>query len=250
MNILITGISGLIGSLLATELSQRHNVRGLSRSNFGDYEHVNASITDYDAMLPAFKDIDVVVHLAAFRADEPVTDLLKTNIEGTHNVYRAAVESGVSRVVFASSGGVIRGYLGGKKLTDHPAPLSKELIVAETAPWPIRLYDATKAAGEAIARVFHENHGLESVCVRIGKCVENDVPVGGLIRPIWVSQRDITQLLTRCIEHPGRLGFEIVHGMSNNRPAVVDIDRAKRVFGYQPQDGCDWGLEANAESAC
>ncbi len=240
MNILITGISGLIGSLLAQELSGRHKVRGLCRSHVTGYEQVNASITNYEAILPAFRDIDVVIHLAAFRADDPIGELLRTNIDGTYNVFRAAAECGVRRVVFASSGGVIRGYLN--DLSDGATDTfgNRVAIDADSVPRPVRPYDATKAAGESIARVFHENVGLETVCVRVGKCVADDVPVEGLVRPLWVSQRDITQILTRCVEHPGQLGYKIVYGMSANIPPVVDLTDARRLFGYEPQDGCDW----------
>ena len=240
MNILITGMSGLIGRLLYAELSQRHNVRALCRSVITSVDQVNASITDYNAILPAFQDIEIVVHLAAFRADEPTTELLKTNVEGTYNVFKAAVESGVRRVVFASSGGVVRGYLGGEPFLSSGKAGTRFPLDGETTPWPVRPYDATKAAGESIARVFFENEGIDAVCVRIGKCVENDIPVEGLVRPLWVSQRDITQLLTRCVEQPGTLGYELVYGMSANSPPVVDLSHARRVFGFDPQDGCNW----------
>lgn len=246
MNILITGLSGMIGGLLGEELSPRHAVRGLSRSYVTGYEHVSASITDYAAILPAFRDIDVVVHLAAFRADDPIDDLLRTNIDGTYNVFRAAAENGVRRVVFASSGGVIRGCLRdwaeATGVSGERVPLD-----VKTATWPVRPYDATKVAGESIARVFHEQFDLETICVRIGKCVEDDVPVDGLVRPLWVSQRDITQMLTLCVEHPQSPGFEVVYAMSANSPPAVDIGPARELFGYRPQDGCSWAPSGSKE---
>lgn len=233
-------MSGLIGKLLYRELSQRHEVRALSRTVLPGVDQVNASITDYEAILPAFRDIEVVVHLAAFRDDEPVTDLLSTNVEGTYNVFKAAVDSGVRRILFASSGGVVRGYLGGKPFLSSDGAGAQLPLTGETSPWPVRPYDATKAAGESIARVFAENYGIDVICVRIGKCVADDVPVEGLVRPLWVSQRDVTQLLTRCVEQPGPLGFELVYGMSANSPPAVDLSRARTVFGYKPRDGCSW----------
>ncbi len=240
MNVLITGMSGLIGRLINVELSQRHNIRALCRTPIDGFEQVNASITDYDSILPAFKNIDVVVHLAAYREDEPVVDLFSTNVEGTRNVFRAAVESGAWRVVFGSSAGLIRGHLTGRSFLGDGAGVERKLLTGESPPWPVRPYDVTKVAGEAIARSFNETHGLETVCVRIGKCVAADIPVEGVIRPLWVSQRDLTQLMARCVEHPGPLGFEIVYGISANSPPVVDLARSKQVFGYRPQDGCEW----------
>lgn len=240
MNVLITGMSGLIGTLLNRELSQRHEIRALGRSKLPDVDQVNASITDYEAILPAFRDIDVVVHLAAFRADEPVTELLRTNVEGTYNVFRAAVDSAVKRVVFASSAGVVRGYLGGAPYLGLDGVVTQFPLDSNISPWPVRPYDATKTAGESIARVFAEEAGIDVVCVRIGKCVQEDIPVEGLVRPLWVSQRDITQLLASCVEQPGPTGYELVFGTSANSPPVVDLSRARTVFGYEPQDGCHW----------
>jgi NAD+ dependent glucose-6-phosphate dehydrogenase len=240
VKILITGMSGLIGSLLYTELYPRHEVQALCRSVLPNVDQVNESITDYEAILPAFRDVEVVVHLVAFRADDPTTELIQTNIEGTHNIFKAAVDSGVRRVVFASSGGVVRGYLSENRFIGSDGAFTQFPLDGETSPWPVRPYDATKAADESIARVFAENTGIDAICVRIGKCLKDDVPVDRLVRPLWVSQRDITQLIARCVEQQGPLWFKLVYWMSANTPPAVDLSRASSVFGYSPQDGCTW----------
>ncbi|MDA1279653.1 MAG: NAD-dependent epimerase/dehydratase family protein [Chloroflexi bacterium] len=105
-NILITGMSGLIGGIVGRHLASRgHVIRALNRQPVEGFECVRADITDYDAIRPAFDDIDTVVHLAAYLGPDDQSQL-DINIAGTYNVFRASGEAGVKRVVFGSSGAI------------------------------------------------------------------------------------------------------------------------------------------------
>jgi hypothetical protein len=53
----------------------------------------------------------------------------------------------------------------------------------------------------------------------------------------WCSQRDIAQLAELCVNAPESLRFAIFHGLSDNSYNVADIQHARDVLGYQPQDG-------------
>ncbi|MCC2670480.1 MAG: NAD(P)-dependent oxidoreductase, partial [Armatimonadetes bacterium] len=48
--------------------------------------------------------------------------------------------------------------------------------------------------------------------------------------------RDLSQLLHRCIDAPDDLRFEIVHGVSDNQFKRLDITSTRKTLGYQPQD--------------
>ena len=50
------------------------------------------------------------------------------------------------------------------------------------------------------------------------------------------SQRDIVQLVERCLNAPDSLRFDVYFGQSNNRYNLVDIEHAREVVGYAPQD--------------
>ena len=104
-------MSGLIGGLAGRALAQKHRVRALNRRAVPGYETVQADITDFDAIRPAFEGVHTVVHLSALLIQAQDRDLLKVNIEGTYNVFEAARQAGVKRVVFASSGAVMAGYM-------------------------------------------------------------------------------------------------------------------------------------------
>ena len=67
------------------------------------------SITDLEAIRPAFEGIDCVVHMAAYLGPSDDSQL-SVNIEGTYNVFEAAKDAGVKRFVFGSSGATQMGY--------------------------------------------------------------------------------------------------------------------------------------------
>ncbi|MCY4412270.1 MAG: NAD-dependent epimerase/dehydratase family protein, partial [Caldilineaceae bacterium] len=64
MKVLLTGISGTIGSLLAPELGRDHEVSGVDLLPSDWPNATQADLCDPDALPPIFEGIDVVVHLA------------------------------------------------------------------------------------------------------------------------------------------------------------------------------------------
>lgn len=62
--VLITGASGLIAGLALKNLSEKHEFSGLSRRPVSGIPHSQASITDAEAIRPAFTGMDAVLHLA------------------------------------------------------------------------------------------------------------------------------------------------------------------------------------------
>ena len=108
--VLVTGAEGTIGTAVREHLADRYELTSLTLTPQEFPSHV-ADIADLDAILPAFENVDAVVHLAASAALEtPWDDVLHNNIVGTYNVFEAARQAGVSRVVFASSNHVVGMY--------------------------------------------------------------------------------------------------------------------------------------------
>ena len=103
-NILITGGAGLVGSVLTKGLKDKFNIRILDIKKADGVDSHTGDISNIDSIMPAFKDIDTVVHLAGDRRVHGDWDsILNNNIIGLYNIYEAARLSGVKRVVFASS---------------------------------------------------------------------------------------------------------------------------------------------------
>jgi len=103
--VLITGGSGLVGGLVIEHLSDKYEFSNLSRRPVEGVPSTEASIGDLDAIRPAFNDVDMVLHLAAFTESSSDWDgQLDITMKGTVNVFRAAQEAGVWRVVNMSTG--------------------------------------------------------------------------------------------------------------------------------------------------
>ena len=76
---------------------------------------------------------------------------------------------------------------------------------------------------------------MEVFCIRIGNV--NPVPIDKRRLSIWLSPRDLAQLVTIGIEHP-KIHFEIVYGVSRNKRSWYDNSNAYRL-GYKPQDDAE-----------
>src|SRR5207253_3195043 len=109
--ILITGLSGLIGSALRKHVEGKYTLRALNRRAVPGVETHQADLGDLGAIQPAFKGVDTVVHLAAAAGDHQAPgDIMRSNIVGAYHVFEAARIAGVTRVIFASSGATVSGW--------------------------------------------------------------------------------------------------------------------------------------------
>lgn len=114
MKILITGITGLLGSYLAKELQGAGEIHGLRRASsslrlLGDqvnqiHWHIG-DITDYESLEAAFEGMDLIVHsagLVSFSSRDS-EKLLAVNTQGTANVVNVMLDKGIKRLAFISS---------------------------------------------------------------------------------------------------------------------------------------------------
>ena len=81
------------------------------------------------------------------------TFCVRRDVHGTFNVFEAAVSAGVERLVYSSSASVYGDALSEPMTEEHPFNNKN-------------FYGATKIAGEAMARAFHHQHGLDLVGLR------------------------------------------------------------------------------------
>ena len=245
MKVLVTGMSGLIGSALRARIEGQHDLHALNRSSVDGVPTTRANLHEFDAIRPAFDGQEVVVHLAAKIHDGVGWDaLLETNVVGTRNVFQAAAEAGVRRVVFASSGAVVAGW-------ELEAPYSHLVagdyaqcgdvpMIDETMPVrPRNLYASTKVWGEALGRHYADNHGLEVVCLRIGYAHRADRPMDARQFSVWNSCRDVVQAICLAMTATLPERFDQFFVLSNNRRAYRSIEHARRVLGFEPEDAAE-----------
>ena len=239
MRLLITGINGLIGSLLRNALQQTHTVYGLDREGEFSEQILSADISDYAQVAQAvrqFKPLDSIIHLAGNpKVDASWESVLKANIIGTRNIFEAAREFQVPQVVYASSNHVTGAYHGFEpslyKYTEPGPPM----ISPEDPIRPDSDYGLSKAFGEAVARYYFDRWGVRAICLRIGAVLEDDDPTKqSQNRRIWLSHRDLVQLVEKSLS--ADVTFGIYYGISNNKDAFWDISNARADLGFEPID--------------
>jgi nucleoside-diphosphate-sugar epimerase len=169
MRVFITGATGFIGGGVARALRDRgDDVRALvrDRERARDLESigvelVQGDITDREGVASALRGCDAAIHGAAIyevgikRSEHP--RMYATNVEGTENVLRAALEAGTPRVVYVSTVGIF-GNTGGR-IVDESADHEGEYG---------SYYEETKVLAHRAARRLIEEAGLPCVIVQPG----------------------------------------------------------------------------------
>ncbi|MFL5759153.1 MAG: NAD-dependent epimerase/dehydratase family protein [Thermomicrobiales bacterium] len=250
--ILLTGASGTIGTAVMRNLADHYEIRPLTRRK-AEFPSFVGDIANLDAILPAFEGVSAVVHLAGSSSVQTSwNDVLHNNLIGTYNVFEAARRANVDRVVFASSNHAIGMYEidGGPELYE----LDDQRVYDHTVEVrPDSLYGVSKVYGEALGRYFHDVHQMRVYCLRIGSVRADDTSTPATIareaswldmtpeqkrkrlRATWMSQRDCTDLIARCLE-VDEPTWAVVYGLSNNPRQFWDLSHARDALGFEPHD--------------
>jgi nucleoside-diphosphate-sugar epimerase len=227
MKVLLTGAAGRIGLSLTRDFRDRYRLRLTDcRETPASPDIIRADLTDRAATAGLVAGMDVVVHLAADpRTRATFDELLNPNIIAVHNILDESVKAGVKRVVFASTCNTVTAY-----------PYDVTVRVHDPVR-PPNLYGATKAFGEIMGRVFHEQHGLEFIALRLGafQHYDSSKTEAPWFRNMWLSPRDCASLFRLAIEKPG-IGYAIVFGTSVTDREYLSRREAREILGYEPQD--------------
>src|SRR6476660_6110705 len=172
MRILVTGGAGFIGSNIVESLLAEQNIEQVrvldnlvtsSIDNIAEFyasskfEFIQADIRDYSTCLQACDGIDLITHQAALGSvPRSINDPLTTNevnIGGTLNVFTAAREKKVKRIVYAASSSTYG---------DHPALPKVENEIGK----PLSPYAVTKYVNELYADVFARLYNVGFIGLR------------------------------------------------------------------------------------
>ncbi len=300
MKILVTGGAGFIGSqIVDAYIEKGHEVVIIDNLSSGKVENVNPSAKLYkkdindDGINELFLDekFDIVCHQAAqmdvrVSVDDPFFDA-RTNVLGSLNIYEACKNSGVKKIIFASSGGTIYGE-------QESFPASENHPTNPCSP-----YGITKLMNEKYLFYYREVCGIDFVALRYGnvygprqnphgeagvvaiftnKMLSGGQPVingDGKITRDYVYVGDVVRanLLALSDEMSGSYnvgtGVEIdvnyifrelkrltgsdckeVHGPAKSgeqRRSVISYDKLKNNFGWMPETDFAAGLEKTVE---
>jgi len=223
--ILLTGAAGGLGNVLRENLNGWKDTLRLSDINStGEAQHgeeiVQCDLGDMNAVLDLVKDCDGIIHLGGQSLENTFENILNANIRGTYNVYEAARQHGVKRILFASSNHVIGFHESGKVLD------------ANCQMRPDSIYGVSKAYGEMLASYYYDMFGIETAAVRIGSCFPE--PENRRMLSTWMSYNDFTDLIKHVFA-VDELGYSIVYGVSDNPESWWDNSLAAHI-GWKPQD--------------
>lgn len=226
--IVLTGAAGRLGGYLRKPLAAKcetlvsTDIAPLTDPLIKGESFVQADLADYAKMAEIIKGADMVVHFGGHPDEKPFEDILHANIIGCYNIWQAAHEAGVRRIVYASSIHAV-GL--------HPKTTA---INIHTPHRPDSYYGLAKCFAEDMAKLYWDKKGLEAVCLRILSCanVTNSRALGS-----WLSYDDLIHLVERAVDTP-TTGFAVIYGVSNNDRSPVDNTGAS-FLGYRPRDNAE-----------
>ncbi len=223
---LVTGATGHIGNVLVRLLNERgERVRAMimpgedpSPLNGLDVELVEADVLDYQSLLKAFEDIQIVYHLAGIISILPGRDNLvqAVNVSGTRNVIQAARTCGVHRLIYTSSIHALQRVPQG-------------ILIDESIPFDalhaISSYDCSKATA-SLSVLDAVNDGLDAVIV---------CPTG-VIGPFDFRGSEMGQLIHDCVDQKPMLyvdgAYDFVDVRDVARGLILAGEKGKRGESY------------------
>ncbi len=170
MRIVVSGGAGFIGSRLVRKLAHSGHeiviVDDLSKGSLvGIKDLLDAGVVKLnkhdirvvDGLGEMLRGCDALIHLAAVstvpEAEADLSKAFTVNVVGTENLLKISAETGLDRIVFASSAAVYG---------DNPRAVSEN-----TKPNPLGVYGSTKLLGERLLESYSRSHNIKSVALRI-----------------------------------------------------------------------------------
>ena len=233
--VLMLGATGRIGPGLIEEYLKSYKkdyevILGIHKKGktYG-LKAVKSDLSNIKKLKSIMKGIHTVVHLAAnSNPSAEFSEILKPNIIGAYNVFEAARQSKVKRVIFASSVHTIRGYKIGEKVRHNYVPK------------PTGYYGASKIWGESLCYIYSSKYNMSCLAIRVGAYISNDLKKKVCLTrdnfDYVISQRDLAQLIYKCIMAPDKIKYGILAGVSDNNNKYMDLNYTKKLVGYKPQD--------------
>lgn len=167
MKVLITGGVGDIGSSVSQRLIGQgwdvHIVDLLEQSSIEGASYAQCDIMDFEGLKTQMQGCDAVIHLAAIRAPTlaPNQDIFRINVAGSFNVYEAAAQLGIKRVVQASSINAIGCAWSTDEIYPQYFPLDEAHPRLTTD-----AYSLSKQMVEDLAEYFYHRDGISGTSMR------------------------------------------------------------------------------------
>ena len=238
---LVTGSTGRIGRAVVDALQARgQRVRGFDRvPTPGLDDMIVGTLTSEADVARAMRGVTTLIHLAATPDDADfLAEIVPNNIIGVYHIFEEAQKAGVRRSIVASSGQVVW-----YQRMRGPLPIG-----VDVAPTPRYWYAAAKLFLEGAGRSFAEKFGMEVIAVRLGWCPRTpeqveEIRVADWAQDVYLSPNDAGRFFACAVEATLPEKFYVVYATSKSRRAIVDLEPARRLLGYEPQEAWPDGIE-------
>ncbi len=243
-NILITGANGFIGTQLVKELKNTHNIITTESTD----------ITEYDMLSKYFRDIDVVIHLAAIskrnETEKNPDRTMEVNFMGTKNLLKLSHKNNVKRFIFISSSAIYlndsvyaKSKTAAEKLcVDYASQVGLDTLILR----PSNVYDLKYPKG-VIGKFYNKTINNEPITINgdgsqrfdfihisdlvslISKAVDSDKKFLGQSFDVGSGKEhtvlEIAKAISSKIEFDG-YRFEYT-------PILLDIKKTQEEFGWK-----------------
>jgi len=215
VRVLVTGAGGNLGRATIPALKEAGHepVAFDLREIDTDARFILGDVRDFDSVRSAVRECDAVVHAAALHGIHlrhwAPRDFFGVNVEGAFNVFEAAREAKVERIVLASTMGVY-----GKSL--EPSEDAWAWVHEGLPPVPQDVYGISKVLAEEMGEYFSRTAGMPVVALRFGMYVPATFEHYGF-RLLFggVDERDVAHSVLRSLEHQPKTGFDVFDIMAD-----------------------------------
>src|ERR1035437_1197878 len=209
--IVITGAKGVIGTVLTKRLKSSYKITPINLPK--------TDVRNYQQLLEILPKHNAIIHLAW---DDKTAH---ENITMFENVFKAALATGVKRVIMASS-------VHADRFDNWNKP---EKMSPYDTPNPNIQYGNLKVKMESMGK-YYVSKGLEVVCIRFGGINSHNAPVENPSheRAVWLSHDDCISLIKIILEADSiPNNFVVMYAISDNPEVVHDISNP---FQWKPKD--------------
>lgn len=186
--IAVTGSSGKIGRSLHWRLYKNYKIIGLDITPSSATSRI-VDIREYDKLLSSFEGVNIVFHSAALHAPHigiaSEKDFYDINVKATENICKAAIECGVSQIIFTSTT-ALYGYAN----YGHEDAV---WVNEQTIPKPKTIYHKTKLEAESILQEYACEQLKVSV-MRMSRCFPEPAEIMAIYRlHRGIDYRDVAE---------------------------------------------------------
>lgn len=249
MRVCLTGGAGLIGRAAAEYLLERgHSVHMIDVAAETDAPHTtyaSIDVTDYAALFAQIRGCEAVVHLAAIRnaTRDPGHEVYRVNMTGTFNVFEAAAQHGIKRVVQASSINALGCAWAVGDWTPRYLPVDEDHPLTPTDP-----YSFSKQQIEEVGDYYWRRERISSVALRLpgiyspekrrdsqavqGRARMRAFLDGFVALPMAERERQIEAVRAAALAYRAGRGLEYPHGRWKIDPIDGIDDRLTHAYMF------------------